>query len=65
MSSCSVQVLNMCGVGDGNLYELHYQEKEVWFGKKFHMINHSASGLPSFIPLLRANQSEGTYHLEW
>ena len=49
----------MCGVGDGNLYELHYQEKEVWFGKKFHLINHSASGLPSFIPLLRTVQTEG------
>lgn len=48
----------MCGVGDGNVYELHYQEKEVWFGKKFHLINHSAIGLPSFIPLLRTAHNE-------
>ncbi|KAH8120271.1 nucleoporin [Phellopilus nigrolimitatus] len=48
----------MCGVGDGNMYELHYQEKEVWFGKRFHLINHSASGVPSFIPLLRTAHNE-------
>lgn len=49
----------MCGLGDGNLYELHYQEKEVWFGKRFHLINHTASGVPTFIPLLRTSQNEG------
>ncbi|KAI5123612.1 hypothetical protein M0805_003428 [Coniferiporia weirii] len=48
----------MCGVGDGNMYELHYQEKEVWFGKRFHLVNHSASGMPSFIPLLRTAHNE-------
>ena len=50
----------MCGSNDYNMYELHYQEKEVWFGKRFHLINHSATGLPSYIPLLRTSQSEGT-----
>ena len=49
----------MCGDNDGNMYELHYQEKEVWFGKRVHLINHSASGLPSFIPLLRSSATEG------
>ena len=49
----------MCGVGDGNLYELHYQEKEAWFGKRLQLINHSAGGLSSFIPILRSAQSEG------
>ena len=51
----------MCGASDGNVYELHYQEKEVWFGKKFHLINHSANGLPSLIPLLRTAQNEGRF----
>ena len=49
----------MCGVGDGILYELHYQEKEAWFGKRLQLINHSAGGLSSFIPILRSAQSEG------
>lgn len=49
----------MCGIGDGCLYELHYQEKEVWFGKRFHLVNHSATSASSFIPLLRTPQSEG------
>ncbi|TDL28525.1 nucleoporin [Rickenella mellea] len=48
----------MCGGSDGHLYELHYQEKEVWFGKKFHLINHSASGMPTFLPILRIPQNE-------
>ena len=50
----------MCGASDGNLYELHYQEKEAWFGKRLQLINHSAGGLSSFIPLLRTAQSDGT-----
>lgn len=49
----------MCGASDGSLYELHYQEKEVWFGKRFYLINHSVTGVPSFIPLLRTAQNEG------
>jgi nuclear pore complex protein Nup155 len=50
----------MCGASDGNLYELHYQEKEAWFGKRLQLINHSAGGLSSFIPILRTAQSDGT-----
>ena len=49
----------MCGGSDGCLYELHYQEKEVWFGKRVHLINHSAGAMPSFIPLFRTPQNEG------
>ncbi|EJD04002.1 nucleoporin [Fomitiporia mediterranea MF3/22] len=48
----------MCGVGDGCVYELHYQEKEVWFGKRFHLVNHSAGAIPSFIPLFRTAHNE-------
>ncbi len=49
----------MCGSGDGGLYEFHYQEKEVWFGKRFHLINHSASGISGYIPKLRTPHNEG------
>ncbi|KAF8213123.1 nucleoporin [Mycena galopus ATCC 62051] len=31
----------MAGAQDGNLYELHYQENESWFGKRVQLINHS------------------------
>ncbi|KNZ78533.1 putative nucleoporin [Termitomyces sp. J132] len=40
----------MCGVQDGCLYELHYQENESWFGKRIQIINHSVSGVQSLIP---------------
>ncbi|KAL1748480.1 Non-repetitive/WGA-negative nucleoporin C-terminal-domain-containing protein [Schizophyllum fasciatum] len=40
----------MCGADDGNLYELHYQESEGWFGKRIQLINHSAGGVQSFLP---------------
>ena len=49
----------MAGVTDGNMYELHYQEKEVWYGKRYHLINHSARRLLSYIPLLRTSENEG------
>lgn len=49
----------MCGIQDGSLYELHYQQKEVWFGKQYYLINHSASAVPSFIPLLRSSSNDG------
>ncbi|KAF5374778.1 hypothetical protein D9758_000357 [Tetrapyrgos nigripes] len=39
----------LCGA-DGNLYELHYQENESWFGKRVQMINHSVGGVSSLIP---------------
>ncbi|KAF8898825.1 nucleoporin [Infundibulicybe gibba] len=40
----------MCGSQDGNLYELHYQEKEAWFGKRVQIINHSVGGMQSLLP---------------
>ncbi|KAI0963698.1 hypothetical protein AcW1_000705 [Taiwanofungus camphoratus] len=48
----------MCGVQDGCLYELHYQEKEGWFGKRVQIINHSVGGVHSLIPRLGASKSE-------
>ena len=44
---------------DGHLYELHYQEKEQWFKKKIQLINHTAGGLTSFLPLLQTPASGG------
>lgn len=49
----------MCGLQDGNLYELHYQEKEGWFGKRVQLINHSVGGVQSFLPILSATKAEG------
>ncbi|KAL0578729.1 hypothetical protein V5O48_003285 [Marasmius crinis-equi] len=40
----------MCGVQDGNLYELHYQENESWFGKRIQLVNHSSGGMSSLLP---------------
>jgi hypothetical protein len=51
----------MCGSQDGNLYELHYQEKEGWFGKKVHLINHSVGGVQSLFPRLSPPSSDGQY----
>ncbi|KAJ3475958.1 hypothetical protein NLI96_g11485 [Meripilus lineatus] len=48
----------MCGLQDGNLYELHYQEKEGWFGKRVQLINHSVGGMQSFIPRLGAGKTD-------
>ncbi|THH34060.1 hypothetical protein EUX98_g164 [Antrodiella citrinella] len=48
----------MCGNQDGNLYELHYQEKEGWFGKRVQLINHSVAGVQSLIPRLTATRAE-------
>lgn len=50
----------MCGLQDGNLYELHYQEKEGWFEKRVQLINHSVGGVQSFFPMLNASKSGGT-----
>ncbi|KAI0695140.1 nucleoporin [Cytidiella melzeri] len=47
----------MAGAQDGNLYELHYQEKEGWFEKRVQLLNHSVGGVQSFLPLLNANKS--------
>ncbi|KIY65128.1 nucleoporin [Cylindrobasidium torrendii FP15055 ss-10] len=40
----------MCGAHDGNLYELHYQSTESWFGKRIQLVNHSVGGMSSLIP---------------
>ncbi|KDQ63476.1 hypothetical protein JAAARDRAFT_695291 [Jaapia argillacea MUCL 33604] len=48
----------MCGNQDGNLYELHYQEKEGWFGKRVQLINHSVGGVQSLFPRLAGPKHE-------
>ncbi|KAI0757109.1 nucleoporin [Daedaleopsis nitida] len=48
----------MCGSQDGNLYELHYQEKEGWFGKRVQLINHSVGGMQSLLPRIGASNAE-------
>ncbi|KAJ7783706.1 nucleoporin [Mycena maculata] len=40
----------MAGSQDGNLYELHYQENESWFGKRVQLVNHSVGGMQSLLP---------------
>ncbi|KAF7320066.1 Nucleoporin [Mycena kentingensis (nom. inval.)] len=40
----------MAGATDGNLYELHYQETESWFGKRVQLVNHSVGGVTSLLP---------------
>ncbi|KAG9222729.1 hypothetical protein CCMSSC00406_0004643 [Pleurotus cornucopiae] len=49
----------MCGAQDGNLYELHYQEKESWFGKRIQLINHSVSGMQSLLPKFSSSGMDG------
>jgi nuclear pore complex protein Nup155 len=49
----------MCGSQDGNLYELHYQESESWFGKRVQLINHSVGGVQSLFPRFASIRSEG------
>ena len=49
----------MCGSQDGHLYELHYQEKEGWFGKRVQLINHSVGGMQSLLPRLGSSSAEG------
>ena len=49
----------MCGSQDGCLYELHYQEKEGWFGKRVQLINHSVGGVQTLFPKLMG-KSDGT-----
>lgn len=53
----------MCGSQDGNLYELHYQENESWFGKRVQLINHSVGGVQSLLPRFAASNTEGEYCL--
>ncbi|KAF8328804.1 Non-repetitive/WGA-negative nucleoporin C-terminal-domain-containing protein [Cantharellus anzutake] len=54
----------MCGISDGNLYELRYQAREGWFGSKSSLYNHSASGVSSVLPsLFSSSPSEMIAHL--
>ncbi|KII93895.1 hypothetical protein PLICRDRAFT_36114 [Plicaturopsis crispa FD-325 SS-3] len=48
----------MAGSQDGNLYELHYQETESWFGKRVRLINHSVGGVQSLFPRLTTSNVE-------
>ncbi|KAH9944478.1 nucleoporin [Epithele typhae] len=48
----------MNGSQDGHLYELHYQEKEGWFGKRVQLINHSVGGVQSLLPMLGSSNAE-------
>jgi nuclear pore complex protein Nup155 len=52
----------MAGTQDGHLYELHYQEKEGWFGKRIQLINHSVGGVSSLLPRLSAPAASGTFN---
>jgi nuclear pore complex protein Nup155 len=49
----------MCGSQDGSLYELHYQEKEGWFGKRVQLINHSVGSVQTLFPKIMG-KSDGT-----
>lgn len=51
----------MRGTEDGNLYELHYQESESWFGKRIQLINHSVGGVQSLLPRFAASQGSGKW----
>ncbi|KAE9408173.1 nucleoporin [Gymnopus androsaceus JB14] len=48
----------MCGSQDGNLYELHYQENEGWFGKRIQLINHSVGAMSSLLPRFTSTSAE-------
>ncbi|KAI0662717.1 nucleoporin [Cubamyces menziesii] len=48
----------MAGSQDGNLYELHYQEKEGWFGKRVQLINHSVGGVQSLLPRIGSSNAD-------
>ncbi|KAF9481024.1 nucleoporin [Pholiota conissans] len=48
----------MCGHQDGNLYEMHYQASESWFGKRVQLINHSMSGVQSLLPRFASSTSD-------
>ncbi|KAJ7596975.1 nucleoporin [Mycena floridula] len=48
----------MCGSQDGNLYELHYQETESWFGKRVQLVNHSIGSVQSLLPRFAMSSSE-------
>lgn len=52
----------MAGSQDGHLYELHYQEKEGWFGRRVQLINHSVGSVQSFFPRFTPARGEGMFH---
>ncbi|KAI0257476.1 nucleoporin [Lactifluus subvellereus] len=66
--SCDVEMISvagttdgrifMTGSQDGHLYELHYQEKEGWFGRRVQLINHSVGSVQSFLPRFTAPRAE-------
>ena len=68
---CDVEMLSVAGTADGrifmggsqdgHLYELHYQEKEGWFGRRVQLINHSIGSVQSFFPRLTTSRAEGTH----
>lgn len=49
----------MCGQQDGNLYEMHYQANESWFGKRVQLVNHSVGGVQSLLPRFASSTSDG------
>ena len=49
----------MCGQQDGNLYEMHYQANESWFGKRVQLINHSVGGVQSLLPRFASSTNDG------
>jgi nuclear pore complex protein Nup155 len=53
----------MAGSQDGHLYELHYQEKEGWFGRRVQLVNHSVGSVQSFLPRFTTPRAEGTHQL--
>ncbi|KJA29400.1 hypothetical protein HYPSUDRAFT_32851 [Hypholoma sublateritium FD-334 SS-4] len=48
----------MCGQQDGNLYEMHYQANESWFGKRVQLINHSVGGVQSLLPRFASSTND-------
>ncbi|KAF8905503.1 nucleoporin [Gymnopilus junonius] len=48
----------MCGQQDGNLYEMHYQAKDSWFGKRVQLVNHSVGGVQSLLPRFAASATD-------
>lgn len=49
----------MCGQQDGNLYEVHYQANESWFGKRIQLVNHSLGRGHSLLPKFAAGSTDG------
>ncbi|KAF8971407.1 nucleoporin [Flammula alnicola] len=48
----------MCGQQDGNLYEMHYQANESWFGKRVQLVNHSVGGVQSLLPRFASSTAD-------